>query len=105
MLASMFLFTIPAQAINKEWSAGLGFLGGVLVANAYDNHCAPTRTYYESRPVYVEHYEPRGYYTTKTERYWVPGRRVIRYTECGRRYYEYEPGHYEYRDVQVWVQY
>lgn len=107
LLIACLLFLVPqAQAINKEWSAALGFLGGVLVANAYDNHHT---TYYETRPVYVETrcYEPRvisGHYETRYEKYWVPGRQVVVRDRCGNKVVRYESGYYDYRPVSVWIE-
>lgn len=103
ILAVLLLSSYSAKAINKEWSAALGFIGGVLVSEAYYNNMPRTRTvYYE--PTY-RHCEPHGYYTTRTERYWVSGKYITRYSDCGIRYTEYIPGHYEYRDVRVFVEY
>jgi len=106
--------SMPAQAINREWSAVAGFAGGVLVANAF--HC--NRGY--SRPV-VYHYpvqqvvyqpvqtvvyqEPvrTGYYEWLTERVWVPGCWVYEDRGYSTRYKVWQPGYYKTVRSKVWV--
>lgn len=123
---------MPAQAINKEWSAVAGFVGGVLVANAAHR---PSRTYYVNEPAVVyrpapvvvernyyyappprpvvrrvqyERYEcappppPSGHYEYRTEWIWVPGCWVYEDTGCGSRQV-WQPGYYETVRNKVWV--
>jgi len=102
---------MPASAMNKEWAAVAGFVGGVLVANAANCN---TRTYYQPAPVvyheaprHVVHYEyqapPRGYYEYRTERVWVPGSWSYEYSSCGSRRNVWQPGYYETHRNKVWV--
>lgn len=113
--------SMPARAINEEWAAVAGFVGGVLVANAAT--CGPRTTYvqpstvvYQAPPVVVHeppprvvYYErpsrPRGYYEHRTERVWVPGRWVYEDLGCGRERKIWEPGYYETVRNKVWVSY
>ncbi len=117
--AMMFGQSMPAQAINKEWSAVAGFVGGVLVANAVN--CGPRTTYYQPAPVVYQaptvvvheppprivRYErpsrPSGYYEYRSERVWVPGRWVYEDLGCGRERKVWEPGYYETVQNKVWV--
>lgn len=62
IVATLLATNIPAKAINEEWSAVAGFVGGLLVANVANNHNhyePPTRVVYRERvvhqPVYREH--------------------------------------------------
>lgn len=100
----------PAKAINEEWSAVAGFVGGVLAAKAFDNgttyqksYCSTPRIeryYYEPMPC-----EPRGHYEYRTERVWISGRRQVEYDNCGRRREYWTPGYYETYQTKVWVSY
>lgn len=105
----------PAAAINREWSAALGFLGGVLFANAarcdgvtYER--VVERPVVVERPIIVEQpvvwreivvERPAcGYWDWRERRVWVPGR--WRHDRCrGRRMWE--EGHYRVERVRVWV--
>ena len=114
---------IRAQAINREWSAALGFLGGWLVANSAHSgpvyqervyvqpSCPPPPVYQERvyvpvpypQPVVV-HERPRGRYEYRRQPVWVPGRWV--HVQGGRRGHGrrvWEPGCYRYETVRVWV--
>lgn len=113
---------MPARAINKEWSAVAGFVGGVLAANAYRNtRCERTTVVYQQpvqtvtyTPVQTVIYQPvervvvheppppTGYYTWQTERVWVPGCWVYEDYGCGRRKV-WQPGYYTLQRRQVWV--
>ena len=117
---------VPAQAINREWSAALGFLGGLLVANSANSgpvyqervyvqpSCPPPPVYQERVYVPVPYPErvvvrerPRGRYEYRRQPVWVPGRWV--HVEGGRRGHHrregrvWEPGYYRYETVRVWV--
>jgi len=139
VLTGGVLFAPQAQAINEEWSAVAGFVGGLLVANASDRETRvvvreeryqrPTTPYYRARPhrstrrhcdrtvkrsyrftglrdlPMSEIVVPSGYYETRTERYWVPGRRIITRDHCGRKAIRYTQGYYDYREIKVWVEY
>lgn len=118
---------MPAQAINKEWSAVAGFVGGVLVANAANCNTrtyyrAPTRVVYQPAPVVYQqapvvhhyHHQPavvvhheraprRGHYEYRTERIWVPGMWVVHDDGCGRSRRVWNPGHYQTSHEKVWV--
>ncbi|HMO52693.1 MAG TPA: hypothetical protein PKE26_15995 [Kiritimatiellia bacterium] len=115
----------PARAMNKEWAAVAGFVGGVLVANSA--YCRPATTVYhqprvvyqqpvvvyESAPVVVHQrpsrvvvrHEPvrRGYYEWRTERVWVPGTWIYEDLGCGSRRKIWQPGYYETVRNKVWV--
>ena len=107
----------PAKAINEEWAAVAGFVGGLLVANASQGHSTryTHTTYYQPAPVVVHSpppvviYEPpshhvvryhappppRVHYEVQTRRVWVPGRWVYEDTGCGRPRKIWEPGYYD----------
>ena len=141
VLTGGLLFAQQAQAINEEWSAALGFVGGLLVANAsncdretrvvvreeryhrpiimgdvkmvYSPRTRAAPLYYRARPHRstrrhcdrTEIAVPSGYYEIRTERYWVPGRRIITRDHCGRKAIRYTQGYYDYREIRVWVEY
>lgn len=102
----------PAQAINKEWSAALGFLGGMMFANAT---CPGPMVVREPvvveqpvvvhRRVFVEPPPPRGHYEYRARRVWVPGRWIVMSSgRCGYPRRVWEPGCYRHEQVRVWVQ-
>lgn len=92
--------TPKAQAINQEWAAVAGFVGGYLFSSATsDRYCEPRRVYYE--PTYT--YQPTGYYRTEVRRYWTPGYYDYEYTECGSRRKYWVNGYWSERQVRVWV--
>ena len=93
-----------AQAINREWSAVLGFLGGYMVANG---GLGP-RPYYSEpvvvqQPVIVEQPVVTGHYECVPQQVWVPGwwSYVGGPYGCGRQVWH--PGYYQVEYVQVWV--
>lgn len=100
---------IPASAINKEWSAVLGLLGGYMVANG---GLSQRTVVYETTPVVVERPVVRqivveepvdmGHYEYRDQRVWIPGRWVLIEGPCG---YErlWKPGYYQVSQVRVWV--
>ena len=64
MVAMLMLSTTPTKAINKEWSAVAGFVGGLLVANAvqnYERDCTPV-VYREHIPVVYRETVNQVYY-------------------------------------------
>lgn len=123
---------MPAMAINKEWSAALGFIGGVLATRTYDyNHsyrgyggggcgprpyyvqqpcpppvyvqpCPPPTVVVQQQPVYVQ--QPSGHYEIRQEQQWVEG--VWKYEQVGCNTYRkvWCPGYYRSVEVKVWVQ-
>ena len=114
--------TMPAQAINREWSAALGFLGGVVTANAFGGHrtvvqervyCPPPvyretvvvrQPMYCPPPVIVEQPVVTGHYEWREQQVWMPGRWVT-FEGCGGQLrQEWQPGYYRTERVQVWVQ-
>lgn len=94
-----------ANAINEEWSAVAGFVGGVLAANAFDNHSHRTVTvnHYDNYYQRTEYYRPSGRYEWRSTRVYIPGRWVYEYTPCGRRERIWQPGYYTYERERVWV--
>ncbi len=102
---------------GRKTAAALGFLGGLLVAEAY----RPSRVYREEvvierpvvreivveRPVYrhrdviVE--RPRGHYECVERRVWEPGRWVYYESACGFTRRFWEPGCYRTVRERVWV--
>ena len=116
---------MPAQAINKEWSAVAGFAGGVLFANAAQHHRSYHRpavyhqpvqhvvyqqpvqhvVYHQPvRTVHVRHQPaPQGYYEWRTERVWVPGTWI--YEPCGYNSHRkvWQAGYYTTVRNKVWV--
>lgn len=108
LIGALMLTIAPtANAINKEWSAVAGFVGGVLVANAFDggSHCAPRTVYYEQRPVEYHYYEPSGRWEYRTERVWVPGRWQYSYDHCGNQSRYWQSGYYRTYQTKTWVSY
>jgi hypothetical protein len=116
----------PAEAINKEWSAALGFLGGVLVAN--NANC--NRSYYSREVVYQQpvvyrqpvvyqqpvvyerapcpapviiREQPTGHYEYREHRQWVAGRWVYEEIGCNTYRKSWQPGYYKTVTVKVWV--
>ena len=81
---------MQASAINREWSAVLGFLGGCMVANG--GLCPRTvcqEPVYVERPVYretiiVEEPVVTGHYEYRERRIWEPGFWEHIVTRCGR---------------------
>jgi len=100
---------MPASAINREWSAVLGFLGGYMVANGGLCH----RTVYQEpvyieRPVYretiiVEEPMVTGHYEMQERTIWEPGYWEVIVTRCGREQRIWHDGCYRTERVKVWV--
>lgn len=100
---------MQASAINREWSAVLGFLGGYMVANG--GLC--TRTVYQEpvcvqQPVYRETIivqEPvvTGHYEYREQQIWVPGFWESIPLRCGRVDRVWHEGYYRTEMVRIWV--
>ena len=105
--------SMEAKAINREWSAVAGFLGGVLVANNYHyRHEYRGSRCYASQPVVVQQAcppqvvvveQPAGHYELQERQVWVPGAWV--YQEIGPNTYQkvWQPGCYKTETIRVWV--
>ena len=107
--------SMEAKAINKEWSAVAGFLGGVLVANNHHYRQSYRREArcYTAQPVVVQQQycpppvvvvqQPSGHYELQERQVWVPGTWV--YQEIGPNTYQkvWQPGCYKTETVRVWV--
>lgn len=121
---------MPAQAINKEWSAVAGFVGGMLFANAANNNAHHSRgsrpgAVAHRQPAHQVHYQPvqqkvvyqqpiqqtviyeeqvqTGYWAWRTKRVYVPGRWVYEDTGCGTQRKVWYPAHYKTKRYKVWV--
>ncbi|HBA85417.1 MAG TPA: hypothetical protein DCZ95_15125 [Verrucomicrobia bacterium] len=116
----------PAMALNREWAAALGFLGGVLVADSVNNHCRTdyrevvverpvyvNREVVVERPVYIEppvervivrEPPPSGHYEYQTRQEWVPGQWVFEESYHGRLRQVWQPGYYQDVTVKIWVE-
>jgi hypothetical protein len=101
LLTIVLLSTQNAMAINKEWSAVLGFVGGVLVSEAYNRETS--RVVYERRPSYDyervhvynnNRYDRRTRYIVHEETRFIPPTTITTYDECGRLHTDYYPAHY-----------
>jgi hypothetical protein len=100
---------MQANAINREWSAALGFLGGWMVANG--GLCPRTvvrEPVYVERPVYhepviVEEPVVMGHYEYREQRIWVPG--SWEYIETRRGCVErvWHEGFFRSEMIKVWV--
>lgn len=126
--AILLIGTGPAaQAINNEWSAALGFLGGVMLANTIFYPPPPPMVapppypprevvytapapivverpvYYSPPPTVVRETPARGHYEIRQRQEWVPGRWITESTRNGRMRQVWEPGHYRMVKVKVWV--
>ena len=107
---------IRANAINREWSAALGFLGGWMVANGglcprtvvvHEQACVEPvvveRPVFVERPVIVERPIPAGHYEYREERIWVPGSWEYVETRCGNVERVWREGFYRTEMIKVWV--
>ena len=84
-----------------------GFIGGVIVANALDNHYDHANAYCEfdgchDRYAFAHTHSGRNHEWV-TVRVWIPGRWVIHFDNYGHRVRYYERGRYEFRrHAVVW---
>lgn len=105
ILLGLFLVSsATTNAINKEWSAVLGFVGGVVVANSFDNHPVHRDIIIERqyRPYYAEY--PTGHYELRTRQVWVPGEYQYVYGRHGRVQRVWASGYYRIERCRVWVE-
>jgi hypothetical protein len=107
---AVLLSPIPqAQAINREWSAVLGFLGGYMVANgglsqrAYSCEPVVVEQPVVYRTVVVEEPVETGHYECRPQQVWVPGCWSYAGGPCGYGRRMWNPGYYRVDYVQVWV--
>jgi hypothetical protein len=54
-------------------------------------------------PIYGPVYDGRGYWQDVSTRVWVPPHWEVTYDYYGRRFNQWQPGHYEMRNNRVWV--
>ena len=94
---------LPAKAHGDDTALAIvgGFIGGVIVANAINDHHAHVHAYCgfdgcRDRYVVAHTHSGRNHEWI-TVRVWVPGRWVIRYDNYGHRSRYFERGRYEYR--------
>jgi hypothetical protein len=117
--AALSLAPKPALAGDREWAAVGGFVGGLIIGSALNEHrhdAYPARhtTVVVARPAppavcyapVIDRCDdrPAGYWLRVEERVWVPGYWAVSY-DCGRRVRYFVPGHYECRVNRVWVSY
>lgn len=62
------------------------------------NYATPSRNY-----ATVTH-KPTGYYETRTEKVWIPGRHAYQLSPCGGYRQVLQPGHWVQQNRQVWVE-
>lgn len=106
IITALAIATTPCMAINKEWSAALGFLGGVVATKAFDNH----REHYERHNVYycpppqTVYVVQSGHWEVIQEKVWVPGQWIFQ--EIGPNTYKkvWQEGYYKIVEKRVWVQ-
>ncbi|MCB1101810.1 MAG: hypothetical protein KDL10_05580 [Kiritimatiellae bacterium] len=108
LLAIGLMAPKPAEAINREWSAAAGFVGGMLFNQAINCDRTvvvqqPVVRHYGHREVYIEEPEPCGYWEVRRERVWVPG--CWEYIELGCNRYRkvWNEGYYRWETHKVWV--
>ena len=100
---------MPAMAMNKDWAAGLGFLGGVLVGEAtHGGAGCEHQVYCQLAPVVVQPAviveQPGGHYEFQREQQWVHG--YWQHEQIGCNAYEkvWIPAHYQTVTVKIWIQ-
>jgi hypothetical protein len=120
---SLLCITSNSYAINKEWSAVAGFVGGVLFHSAisdasshstrvtYNHHSyEPPRSHVYTSVHYHQHGgyrqpEPRGHWETVSDRRWISGSWYYEYDHCGRTIKHWREGYWDYYNRRVWVSY
>lgn len=116
LIPLMLVTTTPrAQALNPEWAAVLGAVGGFYLADRF----AGPSTCYAAEPegltlqdaYYTRHYpssyfasSPRsGHYEIIVRQTWVPGRYIYTRTGCNRYRRHWNEGYYQTAQVRIWV--
>lgn len=131
VILTLVLFSTQCMAINKEWSAVLGFAGGFLTAQVvngpkehieykpyYHNHqphyqvppschppvviSKPPICFPRPQPVYVTPY-PQGHWEYIEEKTYIPGTWI--YQQIGPNTYQkiWQEGYYQVVVKKVWV--
>lgn len=107
-LGGFVLTPQTARADDKALAAIGGFIGGVIVGSTI-NHSHPGPEYCEpgyggGDQIVIRHGpRHRGYWKQIAVRTWVPGRWVMHYDNCGRRFRHFERGYYTFHTEYVWV--
>lgn len=101
-LATLAAVATPNTAKANDAGKILGgFIGGVIVASALNDHHHETVIVRDGDRCD----EPRGYWREVSVRVWVPGCWVFESGHHGHGYKRYVEGHYELRHDRVWVAY
>lgn len=108
-VATLALVPKQAHAGDKELALIGGFLGGLIVGAALDDHRVDSHhdtviVRHDYDRGHSRHDRARGYWDHRTVRVWVPACWEVHH-EYGRRVKIYIPGHYEVRRERVWVAY
>ncbi len=95
-----------AHAGKKERAAIGGFIGGLIVGHALNQH-QYSHPVHETVVVYDHHprHAPAGYWQENRVKVWVPGYWASRIDRCGTRDRYYISGRHEWRIERVWVAY
>lgn len=112
VLLASIIVTSPCMAINKEWSAALGFLGGVLTTKALDNcnrHVEyrqyPNVYYVNPQPTTIIYTQPSGHWEVIQEKIWIEGTWVYEQI-CHNTYKKvWKEGYYKIVERRIWVNY
>jgi hypothetical protein len=104
-VAALALVPKQAQAGDKEAALIGGFIGGLVIGSALNDHRPDYG--YDAHTTVVVHdrgygYQPAGYWDYRTVRVWVPATWEVRYVR-GYRERIYIPGYWTHRRDRVWV--
>jgi hypothetical protein len=103
-LALVTLAAVATPKTAKANDAGAilgGFIGGVIIANALNDHHHGTVVVRDGDRCD----DNRGYWRDVSVRIWVPGAWVFERDHHGRHCRRYIAGHYELRTDRVWMAY
>lgn len=112
-ILSLLTLTPSAKAINEEWSAVAGFVGGLLFSAAVSSDSHVTTSTHVTRH-YEYHHSPRpircapqphGYWKYTNEKRWIPGTWYYEYDDCGRQVKYWREGYWDHYQRKVWVSY
>lgn len=119
IMAASLIAVPKASAINEEWAAVAGFVGGVLFqAATSDTHVSLPRVTYNHHVYSDSHYNrvqyrtqctprpappPSGYWKVIEDRRWIPGTWYYEYDECGRSTKYWREGYWDHFQRKVWV--